>query len=290
MDSMDVWTARRPVEPTAPVAHDLAHDHAHDHAYDHPGDLPVPAPAGVPAPKTDTADTQVPSRRWTRRLLRVVGTVVGVAVTVAFTTMALLPVFGMRTMIVLSGSMAPAFHTGDAVVVEHTDPDRVQVGDMIAFTGYGTEQLTTHRVIGLHDVKGKLHFRTQGDANPDPDANLAPAGGLHGRVRLVLPHAGRVLATMTGQRGKLLILGLPALILAAGQLRALIASARTASARTASARTASAGNYRPGVVAATVTILAVATITGATLVQTMATFTDAHPAGDNTFTTGTFSA
>lgn len=279
MSTMAVWTAQRPAAPAPPADHDPGERHD-DQEVALPGDLPgdLPAPVAVPTAKPEDATIPVPSRRWTRRLLAALAMTAGVAVTVAFTAMALAPMFGMRTMIVLSGSMAPAFHTGDAIVVEHTDPDEVQVGDMIAFSGYGTEQLTTHRVIGLHDVKGQLHFRTQGDANPDPDANLAPAGGLHGRVRLVLPQAGRVLATMTGQHGKLFILGLPALLLAAGQLRTLIATARTASG----------GNHRPRILVAAVTILAVATITGATVVHTMATFTDTHPASDNTFNTSNF--
>lgn len=257
MATMDVWTANRPPPPTAREEPDGRTTTA-----TRPDD-----PTGVPV-----------HRHWTHRLFSAFGLVAAVAVTAAFTAMALLPTMGMRTMIVLSGSMEPAFQAGDAVVVQQTDPTDVQVGDMIAFSGYGTDHLTTHRVISLHEVKGELHFRTQGDANPDPDANLAPAGGLHGTVRVVLPHAGRLLATMTGRQGKLVILGLPALLLVAGQLRALLASIRTSSA---------GSTYRPGAVVAGVAILAVATMTGATLVHTMATFTSAHGAGDNTFSTGT---
>lgn len=257
MATMDVWTANRPPPP---------------------GVREEPDGRTATAPRPDAPTDVLVHRHWMRRLFSIVGLVAAVAVTASFTAMALLPTMGMRTMIVLSGSMEPAFQAGDAVVVQQTDPTDVRVGDMIAFTGYGTDHLTTHRVISLHDVQGELHFRTQGDANPDPDANLAPAGGLHGTVRMVLPHAGRILATMTGRWGKLMILGLPALILVAGQLRALLASIRTSS---------TGSTYRPGIVVAGVAILAVATITGATLVHTMATFTGAHAAGDNTFTTGT---
>lgn len=243
-----------------------------------PAELPPEAKhscAAAPSPLNDpTGD--VGQRPWVQRLFAAGGLAAAVAFTAAFTAMALLPTIGMRTMIVLSGSMEPAFGAGDAVVVQQTDPADVRVGDMIAFTGYGTTHLTTHRVISLHDVAGELHFRTQGDANPDPDANLAPAAGLHGTVRMVLPHAGRILATMSGRWGKLVVLGLPALALAGGQLRALLAPLRARS----TGRT-----YRSWIVAAGLAILAVAMMTGATLVHTMAMFTSAQGAGDNTFST-----
>lgn len=234
------------------------------------------APAGLPPEaKHSRAAAPTPQRPWIQRLLGASGLAAAVAITAAFTAMALLPTIGMRTMIVLSGSMEPAFGAGDAVVVQQTDAADVRVGDMIAFTGYGTDQLTTHRVISLHDVAGDLHFRTQGDANPDPDVNLAPAAGLHGRVRMVLPHAGSILATMTGRWGKLVVLGLPALALAGGQLRALIATFRAQPRRT----------YRSGLVAAGLAIVTVALMTGATLVHTLAVFTSAQEPGDNSFST-----
>lgn len=230
--------------------------------------------APVPAP------TARPGRRHPfLRVLRALVMVVVVVVTVLFSAMALLPSLGMRTMVVLSGSMSPTFETGDAVVVAHTDPETVHIGDVITFAGYGTDRLTTHRVIDVTAVDGELHFRTQGDANPDPDPNLAPAGGLQGTVRFALPHMGRVLAPMLTRTGKLAILGLPAMLLVAGQLRTLL--------RTVLARSGRAG-WTPRVALASVVIVLAAAVTGVTIAHTLATFSDAVQAADNSFRTGTF--
>src|SRR5437870_5307903 len=60
-------------------------------------------------------------------------------------------VLGYRAMIVTSGSMAPAIHAGDAVLVRPEPPSSIAVGDVVTFSiatmegrGMGT---TTHRVI-----------------------------------------------------------------------------------------------------------------------------------------------
>lgn len=236
--------------------------------------------ARCPADAADAADAaaRTEHHRWPVAVMRTIGLIVGIALTAATLALALLPALGMRTMIVLSGSMAPTFDTGDAVVVAETPPDEVTVGDVITFAGYGTDRLTTHRVIDVREVDGQLHYRTQGDANPDPDPNLAPAGGLQGEVRLAVPHLGRVLQPLMTRLGQLVILGLPATLLVGLQLRTVWRSAMSGS------RTP----RRWGTVAAAVALTAVATVGGVVIARTLATFTDASQAGGNTFETGTF--
>lgn len=209
---------------------------------------------------------------------RTVGVVVGIAIVPALVALALLPLFGMRTMIVLSGSMSPTFDTGDAVVVAETPPDEVAIGDVITYAGYGTDRLTTHRVIDIREVDGQLHYRTQGDANPDPDPNLAPAAGLQGEVRLAVPHLGWMLSPLMTRTGKLLILGLPATLLVGMQLRTLSRSAMTGDGTSRSWR----------MIAAAVALAVVAAGGGVVIARTLATFTDAEQAGGNTFQTGAF--
>lgn len=158
------------------------------------------------------------------RVLRGLGwlaTVVVGVLAIGIGALAALPALDARLLVVTSGSMAPTIATGDAVVAVDTAPEEIGAGEVIAFHGYGRERLTTHRVISRHEVDGRLHFRTQGDANATPDANLAPAEGVAGRVVLTLPGAGRPLLALTSPTARMLLLVLPAVVIAALELRDL---------------------------------------------------------------------
>ncbi len=159
------------------------------------------------------------------RVLRGVGwlaTVVVGVLAIGIGALAALPAFDAHLLVVTSGSMAPTIATGDAVVAVDTPPEAIAAGDVIAFHGYGRERLTTHRVISRHDVDGRLHFRTQGDANATPDADLAPAESVAGRVVLTLPAAGRPLLALTSPTARMLLLVLPAVVIAVLEIRDLL--------------------------------------------------------------------
>ncbi len=149
-----------------------------------------------------------------------------IAAIVGMLAIAALPSFDMRLLVVLSGSMEPTIATGDAVVVREVAEQDVGVGDVITYHGYGSDRLTTHRVIDVSDVRGQRHFRTQGDANESPDPNLAPAGGLEGEVVLTVPRFGWFALEMQRPVVRLVGLSLPAGMLAAGAVRDLVALRR----------------------------------------------------------------
>ena len=66
---------------------------------------------------------------------------------------------------VKSGSMEPALHVGDVILMEPADPHDIQVGDVIIFYKPGTNQLIVHRVVR----KTQQGLYTRGDANPGID-------------------------------------------------------------------------------------------------------------------------
>lgn len=134
---------------------------------------------------------------------------------------AALPTVGANLLVITSGSMEPAIATGDAVVVVDTPPADVEAGDVIAFRGYTGDGLTTHRVVSRHEVDGRLHFRTKGDANATADVNLAPADGMTGEVVAALPKAGRPLLALAGPTARTLLLVVPAVALVIVQARDL---------------------------------------------------------------------
>ena len=73
--------------------------------------------------------------------------------------------------------------------------------------------MITHRVMGIEEIDGITYFQTKGDANPAPDPDLTPAEAAYGKVTLTLPRWGYVLTFAPTVWGKLLLIGLPLLIL-----------------------------------------------------------------------------
>jgi signal peptidase I len=103
-------------------------------------------------------------------------------------------ILGLGTYIVTGGSMEPGIHKGALVLVESVSPSAVQVGDVITFQQY--DQTTTHRVIALSQIAQGHVFTTKGDANVVADPEDKTFAGAVGVVRLSLPLAGYVAASM----------------------------------------------------------------------------------------------
>lgn len=68
--------------------------------------------------------------------------------------------------VVLSGSMEPAFHRGDLLLLTHDRNVPIRVGDITVFKIEGRDIPIVHRVIKVHEDKdGELKFLTKGDNN-----------------------------------------------------------------------------------------------------------------------------
>ena len=83
---------------------------------------------------------------------------------------------------VMSGSMSPALHLGDLVIVKGEDFVYINIGDMV--TVESGEFTYTHRVV--EKLEGD-RVRLKGDANEDPDPNLVESSQIIGKVILVFP-------------------------------------------------------------------------------------------------------
>ena len=114
-------------------------------------------------------------------LVSLVVLAVGVGAVVVFTD--------RSALVVVSGSMAPSLHTGDLVVVEPDRPDAYRPGDVITFREAARGRIT-HRVVA-RTPSGD--YVTRGDANRVADTDPVPPTAVEGRVRWVVPQAGRPL-------------------------------------------------------------------------------------------------
>jgi signal peptidase I len=126
---------------------------------------------------------------------------------------------GFRILAVFSGSMAPAIETGDVVVDERIGPLDANVGDIVTFRDPHGSRLITHRVRRVRWEGEWIKFTTKGDINNNVESWKVPADGSIGRVRFRLPRVGYAAAWVGSPIGRILLVVIPALLLAAFELR-----------------------------------------------------------------------
>ena len=136
---------------------------------------------------------------WILRVV-LVGAVALFVLATAATRLA--PTIGREVFVVRGASMAPAIPLGAAIVTVRTPAERIVVGDVVTFRGTNGV-VVTHRVLEVIVHEDEHLFRTQGDANPTPDAFLVPEGAVVGVVDVSLPLAGFLMAMMAQPSGML---------------------------------------------------------------------------------------
>ncbi|XP_029430455.1 zinc finger protein 592 isoform X2 [Rhinatrema bivittatum] len=106
--------------------------------------------------------------------------------------------------VVLSGSMEPAFHRGDLLFLTNRVEDPIRVGEIVVFRIEGREIPIVHRVLKIHEKEnGEIKFLTKGDNNAVDDRGLYKQGqhwlekkDVVGRARGFVPYIGIVTILM----------------------------------------------------------------------------------------------
>jgi signal peptidase len=134
---------------------------------------------------------------------------------VALVAGALPAALGYEALVVLSGSMEPTIHVGSLAVVAPALPADLVVGDVITYRAQERpDQLVTHRLVGIdHDDQGRLRYATKGDANNTIDQVTVDQNAVLGRVTFSVPFAGYLVDFARRPEGKVVLIGLPALLL-----------------------------------------------------------------------------
>lgn len=113
--------------------------------------------------------------------------------------------FGVRSMVVLSGSMEPYLPVGSVVYVQKS-PTYTK-GDVISFkTSSGIT--VTHRITDV----AKEKFVTKGDANNSQDKELVASKDVIGKSIFVAPYLGYVIEFLRTPKGFVIFIIAPALI------------------------------------------------------------------------------
>lgn len=128
------------------------------------------------------------------------------------------PVFGNIILTVRSGSMAPAIETGDVLLFDAYDGEGAEEGEIVVFrapSGAYEGELITHRIVRAETVDGERVYFTKGDAASNEDAWTLGDGDIVGVYRKKLPLIADVAGHMRTAGGRMLVIGLPILLLAA---------------------------------------------------------------------------
>ncbi len=127
--------------------------------------------------------------------------------------------------VVLSGSMEPAIKTGSTVAIKPASS--YEVGDIITF-GEDTQRSvpTTHRIVEKNTVAGEARYLTKGDANNAPDAREVGEDEVIGKVFLTVPYLGYLIDFAKQPAGFVLLIAVPAVIIAIDEVRKIFLEAR----------------------------------------------------------------
>lgn len=158
--------------------------------------------------------------------MRTTGTAVLSVLMLALAAVMLLPAaLGYHRYVIVSGSMSGTYDRGAIVYAKPVPVTALRVGDTITYAppagAQTSHRLVTHRIVSIgHDRAGAPVFRTRGDANRHPDPwRFTLDRPTQDRVAFALPYAGYAFAALSVPWVRMLLVGLPALLVALSILR-----------------------------------------------------------------------
>jgi signal peptidase I len=160
-------------------------------------------------------------------LLKVGATVVCVAVAALTVGLILVPaMFGLQRFVINGSSMTGTIDRGSVIYAKLTPVDRLRVGDIVTFVPPGETSPVTHRIVSIKLLQGERVFRTKGDFNPVADPwRITFPQALEPRCVFHVPLAGYPLAVLAVRPVRFVLIGLPAILIAASLLVSLWRSA-----------------------------------------------------------------
>ena len=108
--------------------------------------------------------------------------------------------FGLKPVVVLSGSMNPTFKTGSIIYYEKVPMEDIKVGDIITFEL--NNKYISHRV---NSIDNNL-YETKGDANNIADATKIEYNNIKGKVvNIYIPYIGYYIKFVNDNLNKIII-------------------------------------------------------------------------------------
>ena len=127
--------------------------------------------------------------------------------------------FGYQRYVITSGSMTGTYDRGSVVFADVVPVSDLRVGDVITYTpppGSGPDGLVTHRIASIgRDQFGRALFQTKGDANETADPwTFTLDEGSQARAVFHVPYVGYALSVLSIREARMIVIGIPALLIA----------------------------------------------------------------------------
>jgi len=139
--------------------------------------------------------------------------------------------FGFDRYVITGGSMTGTIDKGSVVFEKPTSLADLEVGDIITYlppADAGTGSLVTHRIIKMEPAEGGgVLFTTKGDFNPQPDPwHFKLIDQKQPVVQASVPYVGWVFIALADRTIRMLVIGIPAALIALHALGQLFGAFR----------------------------------------------------------------
>lgn len=127
---------------------------------------------------------------------------------------------GYERYVITGDSMGGAIERGSVAYARAVPVDELRVGDVITYTPPAGGGKVTHRIVWTgRGASGARAFRTRGDANTSADPwRFELRATTQARVVGHIPYAGYVLAALSIRWVRVLVIGVPAALIAAAAI------------------------------------------------------------------------
>lgn len=163
--------------------------------------------------------TATPARRHGARLVSALTTLLLVVATLAGLAYLAPGLLGYERYVITGGSMSGTIEKGAVAFEKRVPVADLEVGDIITYlppADSGVTTLVTHRIVeAAPSEQGGTLFRTQGDANPDPDPwTFSLVSGTQPVVEHSVPKLGWLFIALADRDIRMMVVGIPAAIIA----------------------------------------------------------------------------
>lgn len=137
---------------------------------------------------------------------------------------------GYERYVLTGGSMSGTYEKGSVVFDRLVPVDELRVGDVISYVpppDTGVNHLVTHRIVKMTPGRNGTVLRTRGDANEGTDPwTFSLVDEQQPVVDFAVPHVGYAMIALADRDTRMLLVGVPAGLVALIALKELVAALR----------------------------------------------------------------
>lgn len=151
-------------------------------------------------------------------ILRIGGWIATLAVLLLAGVMLVPTALGYGRYVLVSGSMTGTYDTGSVVYTKDRPVSELRVGQVITYAppaGQSPQELVTHRIVSRDVRDGRIVLRTKGDANQSVDPwTFTLRDTRQAVVEFGVPQVGYVISAFADRRVRMVVVGVPAVLIA----------------------------------------------------------------------------